>query len=132
MAYLNRLAAGAGAVFAASCVSLLPETEPANPRYEIAAAAVAQGAPVQWSVSIDDLRSTRIYDTSRIAVAGAFDLAAIKRKAQEASRAFFCARKCWSMASSAARSVCSRSCAWRNMRFRSSSSSGALASSSTR
>ena len=61
------------AFFASGCVSLLPETAPPKPRYHIEAgdAAGLQGAPLSWSLVVDDPRSARVYDTVRIAVSTA-------------------------------------------------------------
>ncbi len=59
------------AVFlAAGCVSLLPETAPPKPRYHIIAAdaVTLQGPSVDWSLVVADPRTTRIYDSVRIAV----------------------------------------------------------------
>lgn len=57
----------------AGCVSLLPETAPPKPRYHISAidAGTIQGPSVDWSLIVDDPRSTRIYDSVRIAVSTA-------------------------------------------------------------
>ena len=63
--------AGAIAIFSSTaCVSLLPEADPAKPRYTIAAPAFVRGdtTPVDWSLVIADPRTSRVYDTSRIAV----------------------------------------------------------------
>ncbi len=61
------------ALFASGCVSLFPETSPAKPRYNISAvnAAVLAGAPVDWSLAVEDPRTTRVYDTTKIAVSTA-------------------------------------------------------------
>ena len=58
------------AVATSGCVSLLPETAPPKPRYHITApdTATLEGAPLAWSLVIDDPRTTRIYDSIRIAV----------------------------------------------------------------
>ena len=58
------------ALVASGCVSLLPETAPPKPRYHITAPDTAslQGAPLTWSLVVDDPRTTRIYDSIRIAV----------------------------------------------------------------
>lgn len=60
-------------MFISGCVSLLPESAPPAPRYHIAAVADAslRGAPVNWSLTIEDPRAARIYDTARIAVSAA-------------------------------------------------------------
>lgn len=62
-----------GALFAGACVSLLPETTPAKPRYHIASVdpASLSGGEVNWSLVIDDPRATRVYDTVKIAVSTA-------------------------------------------------------------
>ncbi|MBT8471140.1 MAG: hypothetical protein HKP25_08915 [Marinicaulis sp.] len=58
------------AFFCVGCVSLLPETAPPKPRYHIEAVELSSsGAPVDWSLIVDDPRSTRVYDSIRIAVA---------------------------------------------------------------
>lgn len=63
----------AAVFFAAGCVSLLPETAPPKPRYHISAidAVSLQGPSVNWSLIVDDPRTTRIYDSVRIAVSTA-------------------------------------------------------------
>lgn len=72
-ARLARALAFAAALLAAGCVSLLPETTPAKPRYQIAAvdAGALAGAPVGWSLVVDDPRATRAFDTVKIAVSTA-------------------------------------------------------------
>jgi cholesterol transport system auxiliary component len=61
------------AFFASGCVSLLPETSPPKPRYHISAvsADALAGASVEWSLVVEDPRTTRVYDTTRIAVSAA-------------------------------------------------------------
>ncbi len=61
------------AFFASGCVSLLPETSPPKPRYHISAVNADQfaGAPVDWSLVVEEPRTTRVYDTTRIAVSTA-------------------------------------------------------------
>jgi len=61
------------ALFASGCVSLLPETSPAKPRYNISSvnAEDLAGAPVEWSLAVEDPRTTRVYDTTKIAVSTA-------------------------------------------------------------
>lgn len=61
------------AFFASGCVSLLPETSPPKPRYHISAVTADQlaGAPVGWSLVVEDPQTTRVYDTTRIAVSTA-------------------------------------------------------------
>lgn len=61
------------ALFATGCVSLLPETTPAKPRYQISPVedGAAAGAPVDWSLVVEDPRATRVFDTVRIAVSTA-------------------------------------------------------------
>ncbi len=58
------------ALVASGCVSLLPETAPPKPRYHIAEfdTAALQGNRLNWSLVVDDPRTTRIYDSMRIAV----------------------------------------------------------------
>lgn len=72
---LARALAIAGALTAAGCVSLLPETTPAKPRYQIDAlepgADASTGEPVGWSLVVDDPRATRAFDTVTIAVSTA-------------------------------------------------------------
>ncbi len=70
MKRLIRSAIFGAALFASGCVSLLPETSPPKPRYNISAvdAGVLAGESVAWSLAIDDPRTTRVYDTTRIAV----------------------------------------------------------------
>lgn len=52
------------------CVSLLPESSPPKPRYQIVAATTPdQGATaLSWSLIIADPRTTRVYDSVRVAV----------------------------------------------------------------
>ena len=61
------------ALFTSACVSLLPETTPAKPRYHISTVELEPGsrAPVEWSLAIDDPRATRAYDSTKIAVSTA-------------------------------------------------------------
>jgi cholesterol transport system auxiliary component len=61
------------AFFASGCVSLLPETSPPKPRYHISAvkADALAGASVDWSLVVEDPHTTRVYDTTRIAVSTA-------------------------------------------------------------
>ena len=58
------------AFFMAGCISLLPETAPPKPRYHMMAVSGdnTSGESVEWSLVIDDPRSTRVFDTVRIAV----------------------------------------------------------------
>jgi len=61
----------AGAALAASgCISLLPETAPPKPRYQITAIDTTslQGERHDWSLVVDDPRTTRVYDSVRVAV----------------------------------------------------------------
>ncbi len=57
-------------IVTSGCVSLLPETAPAKPRYEINAVNgdVEAGDTVGWSLVVDDPRTTRAFDTTKIAV----------------------------------------------------------------
>ena len=73
MKYHLRWALGAVGFLTAGCVSLLPETSPPKPRYHISAsdAPMLQGEPVDWSLVLEDPRTTRIYDSVRIAVSSA-------------------------------------------------------------
>lgn len=73
MRALIRMSALAGAVFSTACVSLLPETAPPKPRYmlEGVEAGVVAGPAVSWSLVIDDPRTTRVYDSVRVAVSTA-------------------------------------------------------------
>ncbi|MEM9495544.1 MAG: ABC-type transport auxiliary lipoprotein family protein [Pseudomonadota bacterium] len=61
------------AVFVSGCVSLLPETAPPKPRYQIDAidAGAAAGPAVEWSLVVEDPRTTRAFDTVKVAVAPA-------------------------------------------------------------
>ncbi|MEM8937300.1 MAG: ABC-type transport auxiliary lipoprotein family protein [Pseudomonadota bacterium] len=61
------------ALLAAGCVSLLPETEPPKPRYHIVLDINDAGSAetIDWSLIIDDPQTTRVYDTSKMAVATA-------------------------------------------------------------
>lgn len=61
------------AMFVSGCVSLLPETTPPAPRYHIAAFSDPrlEGAPLDWSLTVEDPRAARVYDTTRIAVSAA-------------------------------------------------------------
>ena len=73
---INAITRGAitAAVFMSSgCVSLLPETAPPKPRYHISAieAPKLEGPSVDWSLVVEDPRTTRIYDSVRIAVSTA-------------------------------------------------------------
>jgi len=65
--------AATAALSVSACVSLLPETTPAKPRYQIAAidARAPGAARVAWSLAIDDPRATRAFDTTKIAVSTA-------------------------------------------------------------
>jgi len=61
------------AMVLSGCISLLPETAPPKSRYHIEAADVASltGAPLGWSLAIEDPHTTRVYDTVKIAVSTA-------------------------------------------------------------
>ncbi len=63
----------ASALFVSSCVSVLPEAAPAKPRFHIVAADAdaLSGDALDFSLVIDEPRSTRVYDSVRIAVASA-------------------------------------------------------------
>ena len=52
------------------CVSLLPETAPPKPRYQILSASVDDqpDASVAWSLVVDDPRTTRVFDSVRVPV----------------------------------------------------------------
>lgn len=65
--------AAALALCAAGCVSVLPEAAPPKPRFHIAAAdgEALSGAPLSFSLVVDEPRATRVYDSVRIAVASA-------------------------------------------------------------
>ncbi len=73
MRYFTRAFIFSTALFASACVSLLPETTPAKPRYHISAieVSVADSQPVSWALAIDDPRATRAYDSTKIAVSTA-------------------------------------------------------------
>lgn len=61
------------ALFGIGCVSVLPEASPAKPRFHIVAAdaGALSGEALAFSLVIDEPRSTRVYDSVRIAVASA-------------------------------------------------------------
>lgn len=63
----------ASTLFVSSCVSVLPEAAPAKPRFHIVAADAdaLSGDALDFSLVIDEPRSTRVYDSVRIAVASA-------------------------------------------------------------
>lgn len=73
----NRLWAAPSALIAmmlTGCVSLLPETAPPAPRYQltaIAPAEVSNSARVSWSLMVDEPHSNHTIDTVRIPVATA-------------------------------------------------------------
>ncbi len=73
MQVLSRSVLVLSAMLAAGCVSVLPEAAPAKPRFHIVAAAAGglTGEPLDFSLVIDEPRSTRVYDSVRIAVASA-------------------------------------------------------------
>lgn len=68
-----RLTALAGVTLLSACVSLLPETAPPKPRYTLEGvdASLVAGAPVDWALVIDDPRTSRAYDSVRVAVSTA-------------------------------------------------------------
>lgn len=70
MRLIARFLSACAAVFAAGCVSVLPEAQPPKPRLHImpADAGALTGAALDWSLVVDDPRATRVYDTVRIAV----------------------------------------------------------------
>ncbi|MEZ5892786.1 MAG: ABC-type transport auxiliary lipoprotein family protein [Parvularculaceae bacterium] len=70
---IMRLVMLAAALALSGCVSVLPEAAPAKPRLHIAAASVdaLSGPALSWSLAVEEPRSTRDYDTVRIAVAAA-------------------------------------------------------------
>ncbi|MEO1137266.1 MAG: ABC-type transport auxiliary lipoprotein family protein, partial [Pseudomonadota bacterium] len=70
--FVQLLAAGF-AFTGTACVSVLPEAAPAKPRYHIAAADIQtlQGAPLDFSLVVDEPRATRVYDSVRMAVSAA-------------------------------------------------------------
>lgn len=70
MNHIHRLLLIAFAFAASGCVSLLPETAPPKPRYHITApdTAALEGDRLNWSLVIDDPRTTRAYDSIRVAV----------------------------------------------------------------
>ena len=71
MNHIYRLPLLMFAIAASGCVSLLPETSPPKPRYHITTpdTAALQGDHLNWSLVIDDPRTTRVYDSVRVAVA---------------------------------------------------------------
>ncbi|MEO1243094.1 MAG: ABC-type transport auxiliary lipoprotein family protein [Pseudomonadota bacterium] len=70
MNHIHRLLLIAAAFAASGCVSLLPETAPPKPRYNITTpdTAALEGDLLNWSLVIDDPRTTRAYDSVRVAV----------------------------------------------------------------
>lgn len=70
MNHIHRLLLIAFAFAASGCVSLLPETAPPKPRYHITTpdTAALEGDRLNWSLVIDDPRTTRAYDSVRVAV----------------------------------------------------------------
>ncbi len=70
MTKIHRLPLLLMALAASGCVSLLPETAPPKPRYHITSpnTDALQGDRLTWSLVVDDPRTTRIYDSIRIAV----------------------------------------------------------------
>lgn len=70
MNHIHRLLLIAAACAASGCVSLLPETAPPKPRYHITTpnTAALEGDRLNWSLVIDDPRTTRAYDSVRVAV----------------------------------------------------------------
>ena len=67
---LRPILIAAAALAASGCISLLPETAPPKPRYQITAIDTSslQGARHDWSLVVDDPRTTRVYDSVRVAV----------------------------------------------------------------
>lgn len=61
------------ALLSTACVSVLPEAEPAKPRFHIAPAETGalSGDRLRFSLVVEEPRATRVYDTVRIAVASA-------------------------------------------------------------
>lgn len=59
------------ALMAPGCVNVLPKAAPASPRFLIAAVEydAPSGAPVAWSLTVEDPQATRVYDNARIALA---------------------------------------------------------------
>ncbi len=70
MNHIHRLLLIAFAFAASGCVSLLPETAPPKPRYHITTpdTAALEGDRLNWSLVIEDPRTTRAYDSVRVAV----------------------------------------------------------------
>ncbi|NOX95086.1 MAG: hypothetical protein GXP04_08305 [Alphaproteobacteria bacterium] len=64
----------ASAFYVSGCVSLLPETSPPKPRYNIEAVGLSAvegfelGSPLDWALVIENPNTTRAYDSVRIAV----------------------------------------------------------------
>lgn len=76
-------------IFLSGCVSLLPETAPPKPRYHISAASFSDSsAPaVDWSLVVEDPRTTRVYDSVKIAVSPSPGKIQYYAKAEWADRA---------------------------------------------
>ena len=70
--FLQGLAFGV-AIFSSGCVSLLPETAPPKPRYHIEAVGgdALSGDRVNWSLVVEDPRTTRVFDSVKVAVSPA-------------------------------------------------------------
>lgn len=66
---LKPLAAALVAVLLGGCVNVLPKAPPPSPRFLLSAVEfeAGAGAPVSWSLTVDDPQATRIYDNTRIA-----------------------------------------------------------------
>lgn len=68
--FLGAVIIAAAGLLAAGCVSVLPKAAPAPARYLMAPAEFAgeTGTKVEWSLAVEDPRSTSVYDTSKIAL----------------------------------------------------------------
>ncbi len=64
------LCAAAAALALSACVSVLPKADPAAARYLIAPVEYSgePGPPVEWSLTVEDPQSTRVYDNTMIAL----------------------------------------------------------------
>lgn len=62
--------AGFAALALTGCVSVLPKAPPPAPRYLIDPVSYSEAAqtPVAWSLVVDDPSSTRVYDSTKIAL----------------------------------------------------------------
>ena len=60
------------AISSSACVSVLPDAAPPAARYLISdVEAASSGAPVEWSLSVEDPNATQALDTTKIAISNA-------------------------------------------------------------